>query len=180
MCYIPIPMDNSRKIFFPSSLKRWELAVIVAAVALLLGLALAGKGRRQRESYEDFLRRAPKIEAALLAFAKDHDGRFPPDAMFTGMPQGMGPYIKWDERWKIDYEAHENGSGGHYVCMEFCGPYKERLYFGLCNKKKYREKYGKGQPVPGVVNRLWVVRESAELVPQEKNDPTPPAASPKK
>ena len=95
MCYIPNPMEKARAIAFPGFLSRWELAVIAAAIALLLVLALAGKGRRQREAYENFLRRAPKIEAALLAFAKDHDGRFPPDAMFTGMPQGLGPYIAW-------------------------------------------------------------------------------------
>ena len=180
MCYIPIPMSKSRTIAFPAFLARWELAVIVAAVVLLLVLALAGKGRRQREAYENFLSRAPKIEAALRAYAADHDGRFPPDAMFTGMPQGMGPYIDWNERWKIDYEAHKNGKGGYYVCMEFCGPYKERLYFGLCNKPEYRAKYGKGQPVPGKVNRLWVVSEDAKLMPRERPPRIAPHSKPPK
>ena len=111
MCYIPIPMDKSRTIAFPASLARWETAAIAVAVALLLVLALAGKGRRQRQVYEIFQRRAANVEAALEEFAEDHQGRFPPDAMFTGMPQGLRPYIRWDEKWKIDYEAPSQRQG---------------------------------------------------------------------
>lgn len=151
--------------FRPLFLNRWEWWTLVGLVILLVFLAVEGKDRKGREAYARFLETAPKVQAALERFADGHDGRFPPDAMFYNGPEGLtGDYIKWDPTWKIDYEVHENGHDGNYVCLEFGGPFKERLYFGLCNNPEFRRKYGRGQPIPGQVNRIWLIREEAPIM----------------
>ncbi len=152
----------------PAFLKRWELWVLVILVSGLTALAVAGKGRHIREAYQRFLRNAPRVQAALERFAADHQGRFPPDAMHVRRPQGLGEsYIQWDPSWKIDYEVHPNGAGRHFVCLEFCGPEKELEYFGLCRKPELRRKYGRGQAIPGNRNRIWLIRESADIMPRQ-------------
>jgi hypothetical protein len=151
----------------PRGLLIWELLAIGLAVAILLVFSIAGKGRRERAAYQRFLERAPVIQAALERYAADNKGHFPPDGSFTNPPPGLDEtYIKWDPQWKVDYDVHPNGKGGMYVCMEFCGPYKERWYFGLCNNPEYRRNYGRGQAIPGKYNRIWVVREQAPIMPQ--------------
>lgn len=147
---------------------KWEISVLVVAVALLTALALVGMGRVEREAYQNFLRRAPMVQKALEHYARDHEGRFPPDAMFTYRPQGITEqYIDWDREWNIDYEVRGNGEGGQFVCLEFCGPYQKRRYYGLCNNPKYRAKYGRGEAIPGTANRIWMIRESAPIMPKE-------------
>lgn len=153
--------------------------MLVAVVATMLFMATAGKGRRQREAYERFLVHAPLVTEALERFASDHDGAFPPDAMFTNSPQGLDDrYIHWDSGWKIDYEVRDNGGGGQFVCLEFGGPFNERQYFGLCNVPEYRRKYGRGQPIPGQTNRIWLVREAATILPAAPPPPPPPPPEP--
>ena len=164
----------------PLDFRRWEWWTLVVAVALLVFLAAHGKGRRERLAYERFQEVAPQVQAALERFAADHQGRFPPDSMMTSRPRGLTErYISWDQTWKVDYEVHDNGQGGQAVCLEFCGPFAERHYFGLCRKPELRRLYGRGQPIPGQVNRLWVIREQAEIM--DRNDPaleSPPPAPP--
>jgi hypothetical protein len=161
----------------PLDFKRWEWWVLVLAVGLLIFLATYGKGRRERLAYERFLEVAPQVQAALERFAADHNGQFPPDAMMTNRPAGLTDnYIKWRNSWKIDYEVHDNGQDGQTVCLEFCGPFDERLYFGLCKNPQYRRLYGRGQPIPGHVNRIWVISENAnvqEAPPEEPQAPAP-------
>ena len=162
----------------PLDFKRWEWWILVLAVGLLVFLAAHGKGRLERLAYERFLEVAPQVQAALERFAADHEGKFPPDAMMTSRPAGLSDkYIKWHKNWKIDYEVHDNQHDGKAVCLEFCGPFDERLYFGLCKVPAYRRLYGRGQPIPGHVNRIWVIREEAPIMeepPPESQDQQPP------
>ncbi|MFH1035483.1 MAG: hypothetical protein V1806_13320 [Pseudomonadota bacterium] len=167
----------------PLDFKRWEWWILVLAVGLLVFLATYGKGRRERLAYEHFLQQAPLVQAALERFAADHDGQFPPDAMMTSRPAGLDDrYIKWRKGWKIDYEVHENEQGGQAVCLEFCGPFDERLYYGLCKKPEYRRLYGRGQPIPGHVNRIWVISENAAIMESPPEEPPgqaqPPSQTP--
>ena len=86
--------------------------------------------------------------------------------MSTRRPPGLGDgYIVWRESWFIDYDAHPNGRGGYYVCLEFVGPRGEPQYYGLCNDPLKRKRYGRGQPIPGQTNRIWLVREDARVMP---------------
>lgn len=150
---------------YPGPLSKWERWLVAGLLLLCLGLAVAGKGRRQRAAYDAFLKNAPRVAAALEAYAADHGGRFPPDAMFVRSPAGLSPkYIDWHGSWRIDYEVHDNGHGGSFVCLEFGGPFNERRYFALCRKPWVRQKYGRGQPVPGYSNRIWLVREQAPII----------------
>jgi len=152
---------------YPGRLAGWELWLLVAMVAACVGLACAGKGRKEREAYRGFLQAAPRVAAALEAFARDHGGRFPPDAMFVRRPDGLSDkYINWRPSWKIDYEVHPNGRGGEFVCLEFGGPFKHRQYFALCRKPWVRARYGRGEPIPGHTNRIWLVRERAAIMPK--------------
>ncbi len=167
LCYIHFIMF-ARDLSIPRDLHRYEKWVILALAALLVFLALDGKGRNQREAYNQFLERAPRVAAALERFAADHDGCFPPDAMFCDRPQGLDDrYIAWNPDWRIDYEVHPNGQGGEYVCLEFGGPLRERLYFGLCNNPQFRRDYGQGQAIPGHLNRIWVLREEAPILERQ-------------
>ena len=147
----------------------WELLVISIAVIVCLSLALAGRGRKIRGATEQFLAVAPQVQKALEGYAKDHEGRFPPDAMLTSLPKGLDKYldITWEHTWNLDYDVHDNGSGGQFVCLEWCGPFSKPAYHGLCNKPEIRRKYGKGQPIPDYFNRIWLVRESAPIMPRK-------------
>jgi hypothetical protein len=150
----------------PRKLLRWEWWVLFLLATLCLVLAVAGKGRKQAIIYDDFLRRAPLIQEGLEAFAKEHEGRFPPDAMFTRRPAGLEDrYIAWSDSWNIDYDVHPNDKGGWFVCLEFVGPYGQPEYFALCQKPDIRKNYGKGEPIPGHSNRIWLVRENAPIMP---------------
>lgn len=159
----------------PSELRPWERWALILSTLVLVFLAIHGKGRKERDAYERFLENAPRVAAALERFAADHQGRFPPDAMHTAQPLGLDErYIQWEKEWKIDYEVHDNGQGGRTVCLEFGGPFVRRYYFGLCRKPEYRRLYGRGQPIPGQINRIWVIRESAEIMPDPTQPPVPP------
>ena len=154
----------------PARLSRWEFWIIAAVVSLCLVLSLMGKGRRQRQAYENFLEHASMIQQAAERFAADHGGKFPPDGMHTSAPWGLSEkYLRWDRAWNIDYDVHDNGHGGRFVCLEYCGPYDETVYAGLCQNPKYRRLYGRGQPIPGHVNRIWLIREQAPIM--EKTAP---------
>ncbi len=161
---------EARALSLPTALARWETYAAAILILVLLGLALANKDRRQRTAYDEFLKRAARIEEGLLRFAAEHDGRFPSDTMFTSAPRGAGTHFYWDPTWNLDYEAHPNGRGGHYVCLEFCGPTGERVYQGLCSRAELRASHGRGQPVPGSQNRLWVIQEDARVLPPSARD----------
>jgi len=156
----------------PLGLAPWERWVLIGLLILCLVLAVAGRHRRQRRAYEDFLRRAKMIEQALERFAADHQGRFPPDAMFTNRPPYLDDrYLAWDPEWLIDYDVGDNRRGGRFVCLEFCGPTGKRRYFGLCHDPALRARYGRGQPIPGQRNRIWVIREEAPILPPPPRPP---------
>lgn len=161
---------KGRESTYPRTMNRAEIwAVVLLGLALTI-TAFVGMNRKENEAYDRFLVRAPKIQSALESFAADHGGRFPPDSMFTRRPQGLSnEYISWDPTWNIDYEVRENGSGGHYVCLEFCGPYQKRRYFGLCNQPDMRKAYAQGQAIEGNDNRLWLIRENAAIMPPQPN-----------
>lgn len=173
MLYSPIMPSLSHT--HPVDLRAWERWALIVLCGALIFLAAHGKGRKEREAYERFLELAPQVQAALERFAADHDDRFPPDAMHTARPRGLdAKYIGWDQEWKIDYEVHDNGQGGHSVCLEFGGPFDQRYYFGLCKNPAYRRLYGRGQAIPGHFNRIWVVRESARIMPDPTSQPPAP------
>jgi hypothetical protein len=170
-------VNKTLQISRPLGFKRWDWWTLVLLVVLLVFLASYGKGRRERLAYERFLEVAPQVQAALERYASGHDGKFPPDAMMTSRPIGLGDdYIHWKLSWKIDYEVHENDRGGHLVCLEFCGPFEERHYFGLCRKPEYRRLYGRGQAIPGHVNRIWMIREDAPIMDMPAEMPEEPEA----
>jgi hypothetical protein len=150
----------------PGKMLRWEWWILFLLVALCLFLAIAGKGRKQARIYQEFLKQAPLIQEALESYANDHGGRFPPDAMSTRQPQGLDDrYIVWSDSWLIDYDVHKNNAGGWFICLEFVGPYGEPEYYALCQDAELRNKYGRGQPIPGKANRIWLVRENAPIMP---------------
>lgn len=154
-----------RALLRPLDFSRWERWALAALLVLLVFLAVEGRDRKERDLYERFQDQAAKVQQALERYAADHQGRFPPDAMFCARPEGLGDdYIRWDPGWKIDYEVRDNGQGGQYVCLEYGGPFKQRLYFGLCNVPEYRRKYGRGEAIPGQINRIWLIREQADIM----------------
>ncbi len=164
-------MEAAATITRPAGMGRWEWILLTAAVGLCVALALISRGKADKHAYTRFLAAAPKIQAALEAYAADHQGRFPPDAMATNPPQGLHPdYIWWSRGWAVDYEVHPNGKGGKFVCLEFLGPLRQKLYQGLCRKPELRRRYGRGQPIPGTMNRIWVIRESAPIMPRRPPD----------
>lgn len=117
--------------------------------------------------YQEFLRRAEKIGQALEAFARDHGGKYPSDGQDTHSPPGLSPgYLEWQEEWNIDYEVHDNGRGGKYVALEYLGQYKPGQSFhssGLTRDPQKRRLYGRGQKIPGSLNRIWVFHEEASI-----------------
>lgn len=148
----------------PPTLHRLEWIFIALATAVCLALGAYGLHRMNRKLYQEFLERAPRVQAALERFAADHRGCFPGDAGPTQRPPGLSDrYIKWQKEWKLDYEAKPDGQGGYYVCLEFGGPYRRDHYYKLCENPKLRRLYGRGQPIPRQRNRIWVVREKARI-----------------
>jgi len=142
---------------------------------ILIGLFMAGiaaaavlqtvQGREGH--YKEFIRRAEIIGRAMEAFARDHQGRYPGDGQNTQSPPGLSPnYLEWKEEWNIDYEVHENGRGGKYIALEYLGLYKPGQTYhssGLTRDPEKRRLYGKGQRIPGSLNRIWVYYEEAPI-----------------
>ncbi|MBU1275606.1 MAG: hypothetical protein KJ720_09545 [Proteobacteria bacterium] len=151
-------------------LKPWEWWVLAIFLALTLGLALKGYYLREPHPVRVFLERAEVITQAARQFAADHGGAYPPDGIITRRPAGLTDrYIKWDDRWLIDFEAGPNGRGSHYVCLEFTGPRGRHAYRRLCINPEYRRRYGQGQPIPGHENRIWVIAEEARIYQPRKD-----------
>ena len=145
-------------------LKAWEWWALAFILALSLGLALRGLYLREPQPVRVFLERAQMIDEAAHRFAADHNGAFPPDGIITRRPAGLSDrYIKWNDKWLIDFEAGPNGEGGHYVCLEFTAPHGRHEYRRLCANPEYRRRYGEGQPIPGYDNRIWVIEENARI-----------------
>ena len=165
MCMIYSPIMSAAQASKAPRLGNLEIAIIILLAVVCLILALHGRGRRIRRAAQVFIATAPKVDQALEAFAKDHGGLFPPDAMHVGRPAGLSDkYIHWKHEWNIDYEVHENGKGAKYICLEWCGPQPTPFYKGLCNQPQIRRKYSRGQPIPNQLNRIWLVRESARTL----------------
>ncbi len=145
-------------------LKPWEWWALIAILALSLGLALRGLYLREPHPVRVFLERAEKIDAAAKRFAAEHGGAFPPDGVITRRPAGLDDrYIKWNDRWFIDFEVGPSRQGGHYVCLEFTAPNGIHQYRRLCANPEFRRRYGEGQPIPGHENRIWVIAEKARI-----------------
>ena len=152
----------------PLALAGWEWGFLVAVLALCWGYSLWSFVRCDYASVEEFLARAPQLEAALKRQAA-LEGGFPPDTMGCNPPQGWDPKeAPWRRNWRIDYEVHPNGMGGYFVALEFLGCLRQPQYMGLGMDPGYRRLHGRGQKVPGTSNRLWLVAESAPL-----REPTP-------
>ena len=161
---------SATQAFKPARFKAWEWWALVGILALSLGLALKGYYLREPHPVRVFLERADLIDAAAKRFAADHGGAFPPDGIITRRPAGLDDsYIKWDDRWLIDFEAAPNGKGSHYVCLEFTGPNGRHEYRRLCANPEYRRRYGQGQPIPGYENRIWVIAEQAHILAPPKD-----------
>jgi hypothetical protein len=116
-----------------------------------------------------FLENAPRVQQALEAYAAKNQGMFPPDAIHNQRPQGLSDsFLHWKRQWNIDYDVHDNGNGGKFICLEWCGPYTTPEYLGLCQKPELRRKYSRGQAIPDQINRIWVIRESAKVLPVKR------------
>ncbi len=153
---------------------RWEIWIVAVLALALTALAVHGKQKHCAEGYEQFIKNAEVIEEALTKYA-DENGGYPSDACAYGRPPGLNTrYMRWKREWNIDYEVRDNMHGGIFVCLEYCGPEGAVRYRGLCNVPEYRKAYPKGQPIPGEINRIWVIRESAKVLPC----PTPPPGKP--
>lgn len=146
-----------------SHMSRLELIILAGLTVLCAALAILGLGAKQRYALAVFLEEAPRIEKALEHFAADHGQRFPPDAAGSECPAGLSKkYIVWQTRWKIDYEVHDNSQGGKFVCLEMRGQHNR--YEGLCLVPEYRKQYPRGQAITGRSNRIWLIREDANII----------------
>ena len=166
----------------PIKLSRLELIVVGFVIALSLTIGWARVDHRMAKAYASFLSRAPQVQQALERYAKDNDGRFPPPVNPGERPPGLDDsYLKWDSMWGLAYDARHNGirdlkpgEGDCYVCLEYMPPPSRKAFHRLCRYPDLRKRYGRGQPIPGEGNRIWVVREKARLMPPPK--PSPPDA----
>jgi prepilin-type N-terminal cleavage/methylation domain-containing protein len=143
-----------------------ELLIAVAVIAILAAIAIPTLvGARQRSLYAQFQGNAHQIGVALENYAIDHGGKYPRDGMFFGPPpDGFAPgYVNWNQGWQIDYEVHDNGSGGQYVGLEYF--YPGEGYQALCNNAANRVSYSHGEAIAGTKNRMWIFHESAEIMP---------------
>lgn len=146
-------------------MKRWEIWAVAIIALALTALAVHGKQIHSAKNYEQFIKNAQVIEEALNKYAEEHGG-YPSDACAYGRPPGLNTrYMRWKREWNIDYEVRDNGRGNAFVCLEYCGPEGAVRYKGLCVKNEIRSKYAKGQPIPGEINRIWVIKESAKILP---------------
>ena len=147
----------------------WEWAVLLCLLIFITVLAVVQTLRGREAPFQEFAARAARVGQALEAFARDHGGCYPYDGVDNQAPPGLSPqYIDWQEEWNIDYEVHPNGSGGYYVALEYLGRYKKNRDYhalGLANNPVYRKKYGRAQPIPGELTRIWVYHESAPICP---------------
>lgn len=145
----------------------WDWAITLSLMLLISILAIVQTIRGREGPFKKFIERAPQIGQALDAFARDHGGCFPDDGMDNSSPPGLSPkYIQWMEEWNIDYEAHDNGRGGKYIALEYLGPYQKGLSYharGLTRNPTFRQFYGKGQRIPGEINRIWVFYEQGPI-----------------
>jgi len=143
-----------------------ELLIVILVVATLAAIAIpAFQGAKERALYAQFQANAHQIGVALEHFAIDHQGRYPQDGFFMSPPAGgFSPgYINWSADWRIDYEVHNNGSGGNYIGLEFY--YPGEGYRALCDNPVNRASYPHGDPIPGQKNRIWIFHERAEIMP---------------
>ena len=141
----------------------WIILITLTVIISILAVVFTIKGREAH--YKAFRERAALIGQALESFARDHGGQYPPDGIDNQSPPGLSPgYIQWREEWNIDYEVHENGHGGNYVGLEYLGLYEKGMKYnaaGLTRNPELRKKYGRGEPIPGKLNRIWIYHEEA-------------------
>jgi hypothetical protein len=145
----------------------WEWLIMVTAMLIISILAVIQTQKVREGPFRDFIGRAVLIGQALEAFSRDHGGRYPDDGIDHYSPAGLSPkYIEWKEEWNIDYEVHDNGHGGKYIALEYLGKYQKGRAFhalGLTRNPVYRKIYGRGQLIPGKLNRIWVFYEEAPI-----------------
>lgn len=169
--------DNSGRI--PIKLNRLELIAVGFIIAVSLTIGWARVDHRMSKAYASFLELAPQVEKALERFAQDHDGHFPPPVDPGRRPPGLDDsYLEWDPMWGLAYDARKNGrkdlkpgEGDCYVCLEFMPPPTRRAFHRLCRYPLLRQRYGRGQPIPGEGNRIWLVREKARIMPLPRQSP---------
>ena len=153
------------KSFIGLSPWEWRIALILMLFIAILAVAQTLIGREAQ--FKQFIERAGLIGQALEAFTRDHGGRYPDDGIDNHSPEGLSPkYIQWKEEWNIDYEVHDNGRGGKYIALEYLGRYEKGQAFhsmGLTRDPNFRKIYGRGQPIPGKTNRIWVFHEEAPI-----------------
>jgi len=143
----------------------WGITLTLMLFISILAMVKTVKGREL--AFQEFKDQAKEIGQALEAFARDHGGRFPDDGQDNESPPGLSPnYLQWKKEWNVDYEVHDNGHGGKYIALEYLGRYKKNCFFhaqGLTRDPNNRRLYGRGQPIPKRLNRIWVFYEKAPI-----------------
>ena len=147
----------------------WEWGLLLVLMIFIAGLAIVQTNRGREAPFKEFAERAKRIGQALEDYARDHGGCYPPDGIDNQAPPGLSPhYIDWNEDWNVDYEVHPNGLGGYYVALEYLGRFKKNREYhalGLADNPRYRQRYGRAQPIPGRLTRIWVFHELAPICP---------------
>ena len=153
------------KSYLGLSIREWSITLVLMAAITILAVIQTIKVREA--PYKEFVAQAQRIGQALEAFARDHGGQYPDDGIDNHSPPGLSPkYIQWKEEWNIDYEVHDNGHGGKYIALEYLGHYEKGRIFhalGLSQNPVNRKIYGRGQPIPKKLNRIWVFYEEAPI-----------------
>lgn len=157
----------------PIGLNGPELAVIAILVAVSLGLGWYGVDRKVHRAHRQFAELAPRISQALQRFAADHGGRFPPAVSPTKRPSGLSDkYIRWNPKWGVVYDVRRNRQGGRDVCLELLVPNIKSNFRRLCLFPRIKKRHGRGQPIKGTDNRLWVVATKASVMGSKKPSPS--------
>jgi hypothetical protein len=156
-------------------------ALITAVLLVLIALRAGGQIYGLNKGYAEFRRRAPILAEMLRDYAQKHGaypapaslarGAFLADNPLTGPPPGISPK-KWNPAWKILYNTRAIYEPGRpikrsWVCLEYVGPgHHPNLSFHITSRAT-RQKYGRGQMIPGFPSRWWCIAEDARLMPSD-------------
>ncbi len=154
-------------------------AAFAAALLLAVSLGWAWRLTELRIGTREFLARAPAVEALLAAHARQSGGVLPAmaplppigglraDAGQCAAPRGMGGAKgPWRQGWNIVYQLGGYGGGEPWACLQYLGPWGRRSADPRAWDPAWRAAAGRGQPLPGGLNRLWCLRLDGRRLPE--------------